>query len=112
MMCCNAQAVLVDFSADFAPLNDALGKFLFERFYKDYRVLRGTVKGQLIIGRLFNHFLEHPQLLPPVWSDDYHSAKLRGADRLGREAQRILADFIAGMTDREAYGLHKELFEV
>lgn len=107
-----AQAVLVDFSTEFAPQNEALGTFLFERFYKDYRVLRGTVKGQMIIARLFTHFVEHPDLLPPMWHDDYHSAKLRGQDRLGREPLRILADFIAGMTDREAYGLHKELFEV
>lgn len=29
-----------------------------------------------------------------------------------RAAQRILANFISGMTDRETCGLHKELFEV
>ena len=36
----------------------------------------------------------------------------QGRDRLAREPLRILADFIAGMTDREAYGLYRELFEV
>ncbi len=108
----NAQADLVGFSAGFTPLNEALGRFLFDAFYKDYRVLRGTVKGQGIIERLFTHFRAHPQLLPPVWQEDYTAALGKGADRLGREPLRILADFLAGMTDREAYSLYVRLFEI
>lgn len=111
-----AQAVLVDFSAAFAPQNAALGAFLFDRFYKDYRVLRGTVKGQMVIARIFEHFAapkrENWRLLPPGVQADYALALKQGHDRLAREPLRILADFIAGMTDREAYGLYRELFQV
>lgn len=107
-----ARAVLVDFSAEMTPLNDALGDFLMARFYQDHRVRRGTVKGQMIVERLFNHMKRYPDLLPPGWCDDFSEAKRKGSDRLGREPLRILADYIAGMTDREAYGLYVRLFEV
>jgi dGTPase len=108
----SAQAVLVDFSAEFAPLNAELGDFLMERFYRDYRVLRGTVKGQDIIERLFFHFRQHSRLLPPGELADFRRATEQGKDRLGREPLRVIADYIAGMTDREAYSLYIKLFEV
>ena len=107
-----AQQVLVDFSADFAPLNDELGEFLMRRFYLDYRVRRGTVKGQMIIERLFTHLRDNPQLLPPLQYGDYTTAVAKGEDRLHREPLRVIVDYIAGMTDREAYKLFVQLFEV
>lgn len=113
-----AQAVLVDFSGGLGPLNEALGAFLMQRFYMDYRVRRGTTKGQMIVARLFTHLSEHARqrppvmLLPPAEAADYAEAQLKGADRLGREPLRIIADYIAGMTDREAYALYVRLFEV
>ena len=108
--------MLVDFSDTLKPLNDALGAFLYERFYYDYRVRRGTAKGQMIIERLFHHFAEHSKqdvnLLPPVEAADYARAQKQGQDRLGREPLRVIVDYIAGMTDREAYNLYVRLFEV
>ncbi len=111
-----ARAVLVDFSDHLKPRNDQLGEFLYERFYYDYRVRRGTAKGQMIIERLFNHLAHHARhdvnLLPPVEAADYAQAQQQGADRLGREPLRVIVDYIAGMTDREAYNLYVRLFEV
>jgi dGTPase len=107
-----ARAVLVDFSDELKPRNDALGAFLYENFYFDYRVKRGTTKGQMIVARLFGHFKDHPRLLPPVEQADYNQAQKQGGDRLGREPLRVIVDFIAGMTDREAYNLYVRLFEV
>ena len=113
-----AQAVLVDFSDAMKPLNDALGDFLMARFYQDFRVLRGTAKGQMIIHRLFNALQRARQhappmmLLPPIEAADYREAQRNGRDRLGREALRVIADFLAGLTDREAYSLYVRLFEV
>lgn len=112
----NAKAVLVDFSSELQPLNNALGEFLMANFYSDYRVRRGTTKGQMIIERLFIYFSttakEGKMLLPPLEAADYKCAQAKGMDRLGREPLRIIADFIAGMTDREAYDLYVKLFEV
>jgi dGTPase len=114
-----AQTVLVGFSPEMEARKGGLRAFLFDRFYKSHRVLRGTVKGQMIIERLFEHFNrkfdDHTagwQLLPPDVQVHYKEAKLKQVDGLGREAKRIVADFIAGMTDREAYSLYVKLFEV
>jgi dGTPase len=115
----SAPGPLVSFSETFKVLRDELRTFLYDSFYKSYRVLRGTVKGQMIVRRLFEHFAgrfdEHTEgwmLLPPDVRADYRAAALEGADRLGRDSARIVADFIAGMTDREAYSLYVKLFEV
>jgi dGTPase len=114
-----AQTVLVGFSQDMARRKGELRNFLFERFYKSHRVLRGTVKGQMIIKRLFHHFTEEFDrntygwmLLPPDVRANYRDAELKGRDALDRDPLRIIADFIAGMTDREAYSLYVKLFEV
>jgi len=114
-----AQAVLVGFSVDMARRKGELRNFLFDRFYKSHRVLRGTVKGQMIIKRLFAHFTDEFDrhtagwmLLPLDVRDNYREASLKGHDALGRDPLRIVADFIAGMTDREAYSLYVKLFEV
>ncbi|MDQ3023116.1 MAG: hypothetical protein M3R04_01830, partial [bacterium] len=114
-----AKSVLVGFSAEFSALRDELRAFLYDSYYKSYRVLRGTVKGQMIIHRLFTHFAGQFDasthgwmLLPPDVRGDYRQAQDSGADSLGREPSRIIADYIAGMTDREAYSLYVKLFEV
>ncbi len=114
-----AGTVLVGFSEQFMQRRNALRTFLFDNFYKSYRVLRGTVKGQMIIQRLFEHFTTELDrrtpgwmLLPPEVRADYMDAELKGQDAIGREPTRIVADFIAGMTDREAYSLYVRLFEV
>jgi len=109
----------VDDKLEYPPLKGELRQFLFDRFYKSHRVLRGTVKGQMIIKRLFEHFTarfdphtQGWQLLPDDVRENYHEASLKGQDALRREPSRIVADFIAGMTDREAYSLYVKLFEV
>ncbi|MCB1187090.1 dNTP triphosphohydrolase [bacterium] len=107
-----AKVDLVGFSSGFAPLNDELGRFLMDRFYQDHRVRRGTVKGQMIIERLFTHMRDNPSLLPPLQYGDYRTAVDKGEDRLHREPLRVIVDYIAGMTDREAYKLFVQLFEV
>ena len=115
----SARSVLVGFSAEFMALRDELRAFLYDSYYKSYRVLRGTVKGQMIIRRLFEHFAgdfdnstSGWMLLPPDIRADYREAQSAGADSLGRGPTRIVADYIAGMTDREAYSLYVKLFEV
>jgi dGTPase len=115
----SARSVLVGFSAEFMQLRDELRAFLYGSYYKSYRVLRGTVKGQMIIRRLFEHFAgdfdsstSGWMLLPPEVRADYRTAQSDGADALGRPPTRIVADYIAGMTDREAYSLYVKLFEV
>jgi dGTPase len=64
-----------------------------------------TLKAGKIIEEMFRAFMEDPRLLPPQDQD-----KLRAsADQAVRA--RIVADYIAGMTDRYAIREHKRLFD-
>ena len=78
-----------------------------ERFYRDWRIVRMTNKGKMIVRRLFEEYLLHPEILPPEVAEGYNK------QGLGKEGQkRLLADYVAGMTDRYATAEYLRLFEV
>ncbi len=78
-----------------------LRKFLMERLYKHYRVVRMSDKAKRFIRELFEVYLAKPEQLPPT---SQSRVKLWGA-------HRAICDYIAGMTDRYALEEHKKLFE-
>jgi dGTPase len=57
-----------------------------------------------IVRQLFEAFMKDATLLPPQYQD-----KLRQPNGAGEQA-RIVADYIAGMTDRYAMREHARLF--
>ena len=67
-----------------------------------------TAKADAIICDLFNGFMNDIRLLPP---EHQTTAKAHEAQEgeLGRA--RIVADYIAGMTDRFAISEHKRIFD-
>ena len=84
--------------------------FLFTNMYKHYRVNRMTNKARKLLKELFNEFFERPFLLPSYWQQkiscqsesnkaEYHNA-------------RVIADYIASLTDREAILEHDRLFNL
>lgn len=93
---------LVGFSAAMAEENHQLKRFLHERLYRHYRVLRMTYKARRIVRDLFSAFTSDVRLLP-----EEHR---RRAEQGGLE--RVVADYIAGMTDRYAIKEHRRLFAV
>jgi len=98
---------LVGFSGKLAQHLSALGEFLMERFYRDWRIVRMTNKGKMIVRRLFEEYIRHPEILPPEVAESYNN---QGPDEEGRN--RVLADYVAGMTDRYATAEYLRLFEV
>jgi dGTPase len=98
---------LVGFSSELAQHLSALGEFLMERFYRDWRIVRMTNKGKMIVRRLFKEYFLHPEILPPEVAEGYNK---KGLDEEGRK--RVLADYVAGMTDRYATAEYLRLFEV
>ncbi len=95
---------IIGFSDTVAQESQALKRFLRQQLYAHFRVRRMTLKAGKIIEEMFRAFMEDPRLLPPQYQD-----KLRAA---GDEARaRIVADYIAGMTDRYAIREHKRLFD-
>ncbi|MBC7861295.1 MAG: deoxyguanosinetriphosphate triphosphohydrolase [Burkholderiaceae bacterium] len=98
-----AGAPLIRFSDGMRAEAAELKRFLKENLYRHYQVNRMTAKARNIVRELFDAFMAEPILLPP----DYQ------VKDGGQGAQaRMIADYIAGMTDRYAIREHKRLFSV
>jgi len=92
---------LVDFSPEMRSRNRQLKDFLLERLYRHYRVMRMQVKAQRLIRELFDAYLSEPRQLPSEIQT-----------RFGQEKpERVVCDYIAGMTDRFAIQEHRKLFD-
>jgi dGTPase len=85
-----------------------LMRFLRERLYRHYKVLRMTAKARRVLKELFESFLADIQLMPP----EHREAAARGETAQGAAGRaRAVADYIAGMTDRYAILEHRRLFD-
>ena len=92
---------VVHFSEAVTAQNQELKRFLFEQLYRHHKVDKMRVKAELFITRLFDTYLRYPNLLPPKYRARFEAFGL----------QRVVCDYIAGMTDRFALDEYKRLFE-
>ncbi|NLG75536.1 MAG: deoxyguanosinetriphosphate triphosphohydrolase [Xanthomonadaceae bacterium] len=99
---------LVGFSDQVAAEHLELKRFLRDRVYRHYRVLRMTNKAQHVMKSLFDSFFARPELLPT----EHHLAARQMEAQAGEAGRaRAVADYIAGMTDRYAIGEYERLFD-
>jgi dGTPase len=97
----NAKARLVAFSLDTARKNQQLKDFLGNNLYNHYRVKRMSSKAKMVVDGLFRAYVENAMLLPKKYQK-----------KLEEESQeRIICDYLAGMTDRYALDEYKKLFD-
>jgi len=76
-----------------------LEQFLYQRVYRHSEVVRTDAEGQSMILALFNAYRRDPTNLPP-----------RFAARIDEQgAERVICDYIAGMTDRYCMAEHTRL---
>ncbi|MQX35611.1 deoxyguanosinetriphosphate triphosphohydrolase [Roseospira navarrensis] len=97
---------LVAFSDAMTAHDRAFKDFLFPNMYRHHRVNRMTSKARRVVRDLFDLLLAEPALLPGDWST---RARAAGGDDSRRA--RVVADYIAGMTDRFALDEHARLFD-
>ena len=111
-----ASSPLIGFSAELVDLKAGLGRFLYERVYRHYRVVRMATKGQRVLRQLFAEFTDRPELLPERYQARWVGAPpavLRAAVSIvppEASLERVVADYLAGMTDRFARQEHLRLF--
>ena len=72
-----------------------------ENLYHHFKVERMRIKAERCLSQLFETYLKHPTLLPRKY--------VKKMEVIGRE--RVISDYIAGMTDRFALDEFKRLFE-
>jgi len=99
---------LISMSDTVAAQHRELKQFLRDKVYRHYRVLRMTTKAQQVVGALFDAFMSTPELMPPEHQSNAN--KLHAEFGMAGRA-RIVADYIAGMTDRYAVLEHERVFD-
>ncbi|MDX9849433.1 MAG: deoxyguanosinetriphosphate triphosphohydrolase [Anaerolineaceae bacterium] len=92
---------IIGFSEGMLRRNRALKDFLFNNLYRHYRVQRMSFKAGQILSELFKTYMLEPSVLPNHIQD-----------RLEKNVpERVVCDYIAGMTDRFAIEEHQKLFD-
>jgi dGTPase len=109
---------LVGFGPELVALKVAYQRFLHDRVYRHHRVARMAEKGKTVLRRLFGQFVDKPELLPERYLARWQGAaagvvRRARATIIPREPslERVVADYLAGMTDRFARQEYRRLFQ-
>ena len=97
----HADRCFVAFSDDMRVRVDGLRKFLMENMYRHENVRRTRVEVSAIVKDLYDAFMDDYTSLPAEWQD---RVRAQGGDKPKNKTERarVVADYIAGMTDRYA----------
>jgi dGTPase len=96
---------IVAFSERMTETDRTVKKFLYGRMYEHWHLNRSHSKARRVVMDLFGILFAEPNCLPPPWRE-----RAEAAERAARA--RIVADYIAGMTDRYAMDEHRRLFDL
>lgn len=92
---------LIGFSSEMTAKNKVLKRFLYEKLYCHYKVERMRLKAERFLTQLFSTYQLNPTLLPDNYQLRFSSCGI----------ERVICDYLAGMTDRYAQDEYKRLFE-
>ena len=73
-----------------------------QNLYRNYRVRRMEVKAERVLSELFTAYVDDPELLPPGFRVHIN----------GTAPERIVCDYLAGMTDRYSIREYQKLFDL
>jgi dGTPase len=99
-----APDAVVALSVQRAAEAQGLKDYLYANVYRHPRVMAVMRSAESIVRDLFERYMREPATLPASWR--------AAAERDGEGARAaVVADFVAGMTDRYAIGEHRRLFD-
>jgi dGTPase len=98
-----AGRALVGFSPSMETRVAELKRLMRDRLYRHYRVSRMTEKAGRVLNQLFTAYMSEPRQMP----GHVFTRTVRDAEPL----PRVVADYIAGMTDRFALDEYRKLFD-
>jgi dGTPase len=99
-----ANGQTVAFSDSTAETIRGLKAFLMQKVYRSRRVMEVMEQAEGVVGALFGRYLADAAALPETW-------RAAGAGLVERRRARVIADFVAGMTDRYAMAEYARLFD-
>ena len=91
---------VVSYSPELKKEVRELKDFLYQKMYRHYRLVRMQVKAERFIGEIFAAYQREPSMLP-------NDTQAKLADF---PLERVITDYIAGMTDRYALQEWERLF--
>lgn len=95
---------LIGFSPAIRAQTRDLKRFLFENLYRHYRVNRMVSKAATVLERQFAAYMQNQGLLPSKYQQRCAKAENK------TQQARVIADYLAGMTDRYAISEYERLF--
>ena len=101
------QAALIQFDASMARQSAGLKQFLMQNLYRHPQVIATTQAAQQVMRDLFAAYMNDPALMPPSHTDRFDGQE--APDAVVAKPERVVADSIAGMTDRFASKEHERL---
>jgi dGTPase len=99
-----AREAVVVFSNGMKSELERLRSFLFAHLYHNPRVARVMERAEQLVRELVACYRRDPRAMPETWR-----AAAGSCD--DRRQARLVADFVAGMTDRYAIAEHRRLFD-
>jgi len=99
------EGTVIRFSKPLYQELKAIRSFLFTRMYRAPSVMKERTRVTAVVRDLFPLFMAQPELLPTEWAEDVARADTHVL------LARIVADYVAGMTDRFAIQEHARLFQ-
>ena len=100
-------AALVCFSDQMALQSTSLKRFLLQNLYRHPQVVQTTQAAQQVVRDLFEAYMADPAQMPQAHIDRFDGSDSPHA--AGAKPERVVADYIAGMTDRFAAKEHERL---
>ena len=85
----------------------SLKRFLLQNLYRHPQVTQTTQAAQQVVRDLFQAYMDDPAQMPQAHIDRFDGSDSPHA--AGAKPERVVADYIAGMTDRFALQEHQRL---
>lgn len=96
----SAEGDEIKMTADVGEATAELRSFLFKNVYLSPKAKGEEPKAMELLSRLFDYFERHPEKMPEFYYKNTEKESVK----------RCVCDYIAGMTDRYAIDMYKELF--
>ncbi|MDD3288964.1 MAG: deoxyguanosinetriphosphate triphosphohydrolase [Alphaproteobacteria bacterium] len=101
-----AEAPVARLSSEMSENEKVFKKFLSTKMYRNSMVNLVLTEAERIVREIFKILMENPKGLPQDWFN-----KLRGHENDDFFKARLIADYVAGMTDPFAAQEHRRLFQ-
>lgn len=100
-----ASSAVVAFPEYLVRADRDIKNYLFTNMYRQKDIARIREQAEQVVSDLFCRFDSNRELLPHEWRKEIDLAT-------NADGRRVIADYIAGMTDRFALTEHRRLFDV